>query len=155
MDPVNELPDRIARALEALEARAGRAAAGVDQERVADRVARRLRDGEMPATPGVLPRLLAWPRALKVAAAAAVLLTAGSVAILRLGAGHERGSVAAQLDGVDSLSVSEAEAVLNVVDSIRAVNASVPETSAVSVEDLSEQELRALLQAMQSTEGEL
>lgn len=155
MDPVNELPDRIARALEALDARAGRAAAGLNQERVADRVAKRLRDGEMPAAPGVWPRLLAWPLALKVAAAAAVLLTAGSLAILRPGAGHERGSVAAQLDGVDSLSVSEAEAVLNVVDSIRAVNASVPETSAVSVEDLSEQELRALLQAMQSTEGEL
>lgn len=156
MDPVNELPTGLAKALEELDAKAQQSAARVDAERVAARVLARL--SEEPETPVTLMgRVLRAPRALRVAAAAALVIVAGTVTMMGVrGTGNpaER-AIALPVSGVDSLDQREAEAVLQAVDRLRPVNASVPRASAVSVDDLSEQELRALLQAMQSKEGAL
>lgn len=156
MDPVNELPVGMAKALEELDAKAQRAAARVDVERVAARVLARLAaEPETPVT--LMGRVLGAPRSWRVAAAAALVIVGGTVTALGLGTGKPAVATVITLpvSGVDSLNQSEAEAVLRVVGGIQSVNATVPRASAVSVDDLSEQELRALLQAMQSKEGVL
>lgn len=152
MDPMNELPVGLSKALEELDAKAQQSAARVDAERVASRVLARLNQ-EPETNVTLLGRVLAAPRSLRVAAAAALVIVAGTVTMLGVrSAGHSaRGGIA--VSGVDSLDRREAEAVLQAVDGIRPVNASVPRASALSVDDLSEQELRALLRAMQSKEG--
>jgi hypothetical protein len=151
-DPVNGLPDRIARALSALDARAQRSAARLEVERVAGLVERRLRSGEAPLA--WWTRALPVSRAARMAAAAAVVLLAVGAALTALQDRGARPAPVLAIQGVDSLSGREARAVLQVVDEIRAVNDSAAVSSVVSVEDLSESELRALLQAMQSTEGD-
>jgi hypothetical protein len=161
MDPVNELPDGIARALKALDARAARREAAVDPERVVQRVLARLRSE--PAAPVGLPGLASWvwgvPRTLRVAAAAVLLVLAGATGLVMVRGGRApAGAGVATLPvvvQVDSLSQAQAEAVLKAIDDVRAVNGGTPAASTVSVQDLSEQELRALLQAMQSSEGAL
>lgn len=154
MDPVNELPSEIAQALSALEAEASRRAARLDVERVAARVVARLRqapEGRLT----FLVRMMTVPGLLRVAAAALVIVAAGTVTTVMVR--HGTVPVAATLPlpepVADSLDRTQAEALLRAVDELRAVNAVTPHgTSAVTVEDLSEQELRALLQAMQSSE---
>ena len=155
MDPMSELPPALAKALEDLDAKARRSASGVDVERVAARVLARLNaEPEIPAT--LMGRVFSAPRALRVAAAAALVIVGGTVTLMGLrGRGQAvSAAIGYPVSGVDSLDESQAEAVLDAVDGLLPVNASVPRTSAaVSVDDLSEQELRALLQAMQSKEG--
>ncbi|MDP3773294.1 MAG: hypothetical protein Q8Q85_03420 [Gemmatimonadales bacterium] len=151
---MNELPTGLAKALAELDAKAQRSAARVDAERVAARVLARLnQEPEAPAT--LIGRVLSAPRGLRVAAAASLVIVAGTVTMMGVRSGGHTASVVVTLpvSGVDSLDQSEAEAVLRVVDQVRAVNATVPRASAMSVDDLSEPELRALLQAMQSKEG--
>ena len=154
MDPMNELPTGLAKALAELDAKAQRSAARVDAERVAARVLARLnQEPEAPAT--LIGRVLSAPRGLRFAAAAALVIAAGTVTMMGVRSGGPAASVVVTrwVSGVDSLDQREAEAVLQAVDGIRPVNASIPGASAMSVDDLSEPELRALLQAMQSKEG--
>lgn len=158
MDHLSELPGPIARALEALDAEAARRAARLDVERTAARVLARLRaEPEAEMHPAL--RLWAAPWSLRVAAAVGVLVVAAAVATVSLrpggGAGSGKLSLPVAVQGVDSLGQTETDALLRAVDEIRPLNAAAPEPSIVSVEDLSEQELRALLVAMQSSEGEI
>lgn len=156
MDPVKlELPDRMIRALEAAEAEAALRAAMVDTDRVASRVLQRL--AAQPAETARLARWLAVPRLVAVAATVVVLAVAAGVAVRRVGGGPGRAALALPVPGdvSDSLIANHAEALLQVVDSVRP-RGTVGPVTAISLDDLNEQELRALLQAMQSdTEGEL
>ncbi len=158
MDHMSDLPPGMAKALEDLDARAERAAARVDVERVAARVLSRLSaEPEAPMT--LLGRVLGAPRAWRVAAAAALVVLGGSVTWLGLRHDAPPLTMTATgglpVAGVDSLDQQQAESVLRAVNGIQPVNAAVPRASAVTMDDLSEQELRALLQAMQSREGAL
>lgn len=161
MDPMSELPDGIARALKALDADAARREAAVDPERVAQRVLARLRSE--PVAPVAFGGGAHWvwsvPRPLRLAAALALLVLAGTASLVIVRGGRipaPAGTAALPVViPVDSLSQAQAEAVLKAIEDVRAVNAAAPAPSTVSVEDLSEQELRALLQAMQSSEGAL
>jgi hypothetical protein len=158
MDPLSELPDGMARALKALDADAARRAAAVDPERVAERVLARLR--QEPAVAAAGPLAWATPRALRVAAAV-VVLAAGTMATILGGRGSQPGG--AGKAGValpiwfsgDTLTQRQAEAVLKVIEEGALLNDTAPRPSTVSVGELSEEELRALLQAMQSGEGAL
>jgi hypothetical protein len=142
MDGVNDLPEDLKRALDALDARAARAASGVDAGRVADRVLARLRTEPVEAA---APR---WRTALRLAAAIAVLAT-GTVVVRVLTEGARPAAVAAlPMDLPDSLSSAQAAAL---IEAVAAGSDSAGITAAaITVDDLDEAELRALLQAMQS-----
>jgi len=148
MDELNELPKRIRDALDARDARAARAAAGLDAERIAVRVLERLRSepAELPAR--------RWTRAaIRVAAALAVLVAGVVVARQQIQRpGSERALVVGALDALDALNAQQAESVLAAVEQLRAVDttALATATASLTVDDLTEAELRALLQAMQS-----
>lgn len=155
---MSELPREIEAAFEALDARAAMRAERVSPERIASRVLARL-----AAEPHSAGRPWAWtwawsaPLSLRVAAAAVVVVLAGTIATVSLREGSTPRSVALPLavQGVDSLSQQEAEAVLKVVDALRPVNGGGVVSSALSLDRMSEEQLRALLQAMQSSEGAL
>jgi len=158
MDPMTELPDDIARALAVLAARAARRAAAVDPERVAERVVARLKD-EPAAAESPERRWLSAPRSLRVAAAVTLFVVAGTTTLVMVRGGSPPVAAPAAvalpvaIQGADSLSQSEQEAVLKALEGVRTVNGAAPRPSTVLVEDLSETELRALLQAMQASEG--
>lgn len=152
MDDLNELPAELRRAVDALDARAARAARRVDVERIAQSVRRRLQ-GAAEAPAPRLWRVWAMPHALRVAAAVALVVVTGTVAVVRM----QRGPYAArtavgQVWGLDSLSAAQADSLIRVVDEVRTLNAGAPGSSAGTVEDLNAQELRALLQALQNSE---
>ena len=145
MDDVNEVPQELREALDALEARASRAAARVDAERVAARVLARLRTEPVTDVPA---RRWTW-RALRVAAAVVVLVGAGLM--LRHNSARPPADVGLALPLVsDSLNSDQAEATLQAVGQVRASDTTTT-SGTVLVDDLTESELRALLQAMQST----
>lgn len=146
MDDELKRDDELRRALDALDARAAKSAARVNVERVSARVLERLRS-EPAATPG------RWlPRALRVAAAVALLVIGGVVAGV-VTRGERAGAVSHWLPLLpDSLSQAQADSLIEAIDEVRAVNVTTGAASG-SVEELSEQELRALLQAMQTSEG--
>jgi len=139
---MNELPDDLAKALDALDARAARAAARVDAGRVSARVLERLR-----TEPEVAAPRRTW-RILRVAAALAVLVTSG-VLVRTITNDAPAGVVILPVEMPESLSAGQAEAVLEAVAAVRS-DTGIVTTAVVSVEDLNEAELRALLQAMQS-----
>jgi hypothetical protein len=151
MDVMTELPDDLAKAMGALDARAARAAARVDAERVAARVLERLR-----SEPDVVGPLRPW-RVLRIAAALALLVT-GGVVVRRVMRDDAVTVVRAALpvDVPESLSTRQVEAVFEAVAAVPSDTAVIMTSAAVSVEDLNEAELRALLQAMQTeSEGAL
>jgi len=163
MDPVkDELPAELQRALEALEARASRSAARIVAERVAARVLARLRDAEA----GVAP--LGWRagrmrRLVQVAASVAFVALAGVVGVKLAGPRAQPTVTAVRLSlpwpsgarASGALTPSQSDSLYKAVDEVRVLNAPMPLTSA-SVEELSTQELRALLDSMQvSEEGTL
>jgi hypothetical protein len=155
MDELEELPDQIARALDRLDARAERRAGRVDAERVAARVVARLRAEPDVATLSVLGRRFALRAMVRVAASVAILATGGVVAVKLLR--HAPEPKQGWLPVVDAraarvLTASRADSLIRAVDQVRVLNGPVPVSSA-SVEELNAQELRALLQAMQSEEG--
>ncbi len=146
---LKELPDELQRALGALDERAARAAAGLDAERVAGRVVARLR--EKPAV-----RVVWWsrPPVMALAASVAVVAIAGLTAreMLRREVGEATAVAALPVGEVlDTLSERQAEAILAAVSG-GTLNGDVALASAVSVEDLNETELRALLQALERSE---
>jgi len=142
MDGVNELPDDLAKALAALDARAADAAARVDAERVAERVLGRLRTEPVVARPH-----RTWT-AMRIAAAIAVLVTGGVVAKVALDGGRSAVVATLPVDVPESVSTQQAAAVLDAVAA--SADSAVVFSASVTVDDLSEAELRTLLQVMQS-----
>lgn len=147
MDHLDEVPPELQRALAALGERADARAAKVNAERVAARVLARLR--EEPAAPARRPFL--QPRVLRIAAAVAIVVTGGAVTralLLRPPAAAERCELPVCPTG---LTAAQSDSLLRSLDEVRALNGT-PRGSSPEVEDLSEPQLRALLQAMQSSE---
>jgi hypothetical protein len=155
----NELPVELVRAWRVLDADAARRAARVDAQAVASRVVARLREDAEPAVlprvrPGrwTLPAMPGWARV--TAAAAMVVVVAGSVVLGVLRSGGDR-AVAVPVGAValDSLNAQELETLLRVTADVRPVPTAA-EPVAGSWDDLSESQLRAVLQAMQQVQGE-
>ncbi|HWO89367.1 MAG TPA: hypothetical protein VNL98_09480 [Gemmatimonadales bacterium] len=145
-----QLTPELKRALEELIARAERAVAAVDSERVATRVVERLR-----AEPEQR-RSLAWSaRTLALAASVAVVVIAGATVreVLRQSAPASEKKALPLGVYADTLSVSQAEAILELVAEPGSLNGNASPTSAsVTIEDLTESELRTLLQVLEQTE---
>ncbi len=96
----------------------------------------------------------AAPRYWAVAAALAVLVVGGTVARTALRHGPSRSiAVPVALQALDSLSQTQLETVLQVAGQVRPVVTESYTSSGTSLEDLNEQQLRALLQAVQQSEG--
>ncbi len=145
---LDELDPRLARALDALERRAAASADGIDAGRVAANVLARLRQPEVVAVP-------LWRRpAPRVAAAIAALVIGAAVATIavRPGAGEFAAALPVTAEGsLGLLEASAAESLLAAVDQVQVEAVSGP--AAPTLDDLTESELRALLQALESTEG--
>ena len=155
----NELPVELERALRVLDAEAARRAERVDADAVASRVLARLRAEAEPAPlprllPGrwALPSLPGWVRV--TAAAAMVVVVAGSVVLRMIRPGGDRAvAVSVVAVALDSLSAKELESLLLVTAEVRPVATAVEPVSG-SWDDLSESQLRAVLQAVQQVQGE-
>jgi hypothetical protein len=146
MDAMNErdeLDGNLARALEALDARATRAARRVDADRVASAVIVRLREGD--TEPSWRP---VWRLTLVRAAAALVLLAATTVTVLRFAS--RSGSAVALPVAVqaEEFSAGELDSMSTAVDEARAAGRADAVAPAVTVDDLNVQELVALLTAL-------
>ena len=157
---MNELPDDMERALRDLDALAARRAERVDAELVAARVTARLR-AEPVRGARVFPRPWAFPvspRWVGMAAAALVVVLAGTMArsIIRPG-GSASVPVPVIAQGIDSLDVQGLERLLRVAGEVRPSAAEpVRVAGSGTWDDLSEEQLRAVLQAVQqSKETEL
>jgi hypothetical protein len=153
-----ELPDGLERALRALDAEATRRAGRVDAEVVAARVLARLRaDAEPAGLPRVLPGRWAVPSlpgwARVTAAAAMVVVVAGSVLLKVIGPGAQAVPVPVVAVSLDSLNATQLESLLRVTAEVRPVAAAAGLVSG-SWEDLTETQLRAVLQAVQQVQGE-
>lgn len=147
---MNELPGDLERALRELDAEAGRRAARVSPERVAARVVARLR--AEPAAGAVVVRSRRW---VGLAAAAVLVVAVGGVA-LRLAGGGSAPPVAVPViaRGLDSLDVADLERVLRVAGEVEPQAAAlVPASASATWDDLTEAQLRAVLQAVQQDEG--
>lgn len=155
---MSELPEDLERALRELEARAAVRAERVDATRVAARVLARLR-AEPVAARGARVLPLRWtrddaPRWVGVAAAALIVVAAGmlTTGILRRPPGGEVAlPVVAQ--GYDSLDVGALETLLQATAGVRPVASEPSSKSAGAWDDLSEEQLRAVLQAVQRNES--
>ena len=153
---MNELPDDLERALRELDALAARRADRVDAERVAARVAARLRaeparGTRFAARPWALPLARRW---VGLAAAALVLLFAGSMArsLLRPGV-PAIVPVPVVSQALDSLDEQGLERLLRVTGEVRPSTAEPVRMSVSGTwDDLSETQLRAVLQAVQQSE---
>ncbi len=158
---MNELPDDLERALRDLDALAARRAEGVDAERVAARVTARLlaepvRGARFATRTWALPLSQRW---VGLAAAALVVVLAGTVArgILWPAGVATIVPVPVIAQGIDSLDVQGLERLLRVAGEVRPSTAEPVRTSVSGTwDDLSEAQLRAVLQAVQqSKETEL
>jgi hypothetical protein len=160
---VNELPEDLERAFRTLDAQAAMRAERVDPERVAARVLARLRTEEAPA-PRVLSlspgfRLSAFGLrlpAFALAAAAVVLLLAGTTVTGLLRRDVATGSIAVPVvaQGLDSLNQQQLETVLRVAGDVQPLAVQSFGSPAGMWDDLSETQLRAVLQAVQQVQGE-
>lgn len=155
----DELPEDMARALRALDADATRRAGRVDADAVASRVLARLREEAEPASlPRVLPGRWAWSSApgwMRVAAAAAmIVVVAGSLVLGVFRSGEGRAwAMPVVAVALDSLNANQLEALLRVTADVRPVATAVAPASG-SWDELSESQLRAVLQAVQQVQGE-
>lgn len=160
---MNELPEDLERAFRTLDAQAAMRAERVDPERVAARVLERLRTEEAPA-PRVLSlspgfRLSAFGfrlPAFALAAAAVVVLLAGTTVAGLLRQDVTTGSIAVPVvaQGLDSLNQQQLETVLRVAGDVRPLAVQSFGSPAGMWDDLSETQLRAVLQAVQQVQGE-
>jgi hypothetical protein len=153
MDDMNredDLPPALAKALASLDARAGRTARQVHVERVATNVLRRL--AAEPAAPRTVWDMGAG-RALRVAAAVALLLTGGTLTLtlLQPDDAPAPATTCAMPSCLRGLTAAQSDSLLRSLDEVRVLNGT-PRSSSALVEDLDAQELRALLQEMQNTE---
>jgi hypothetical protein len=155
---VNELPEELARALRSLEGRAARRAEAVSAERVTVRVLARLRAEPAGDAGGITGAWWARRRWVGLAAAALLVVFAGTVAVRHLGT-RAVGPVSVPVlaRGLDSLDATGLESVLRVTDEVRPQVTGVVEVAGSgNWDDLSEEQLRAVLQAVQqSAEGTL
>lgn len=167
---MNELPEDLERAFRALDAQAAMRAERVDPERVAERVLERLRTEEAPAprvlslSPGSrlhasffrLPASGSRLHAFALAAAAVVLLLAGTTITGLLRRDVATGSIAVPVvaQGLDSLNQQQLETVLRVAGDVQPLAVQSFESPAGMWDDLSETQLRAVLQAVQQVQGE-
>ena len=143
MDAMNgkdELDGKLARAFDALDQRAQRAARKVDAELVAARVLKRL--GESDAEPVWRPM---WRLTLLRAAAALVLMAATAVTVVRFTSRSGSGLMLPVTVRAEEFSAGELDSMLTAVDEARVAGRSGDVMTAVSVYDLDEQELRTLL----------
>ena len=153
---MNELPEDLERAFRTLDAQAARRAERVDPERVAARVLERLRTEKAPA-----PRVLSLSPgfrlpAFALAAAAVVVLLAGTTVAGLLRRDVTAGSIAVPVvaQGLDSLNQQQLETVLRVAGGVQPLAVQSFESPAGMWDDLSETQLRAVLQAVQQVQGE-
>jgi hypothetical protein len=151
MDAMNgkdELDGNLARAFDALDQRAQRAARKVDAELVAARVLKRL--GESDAEPVWRPM---WRLTLLRAAAALVLMAATTVTVVRF-ASRARPALTLQMAAqFDDLPAVDLDSMLAAVDEVPAALTATYSPSTATLDDLSVQELEALLTAMDSPGG--
>ena len=146
MDTMNaELPERLSAAVRALDARAAERAARVSPDRVAARVLERLRrEGAVEARP------IWWmhPAALRVAAAAVLLVAAGwTVSVVRQHSTQTAVRLPVSIP-VDSLNAQQLEAVLQAAGEVRAANFGPVTPSNGSLDSLSEQQLQQVLASL-------
>lgn len=158
---MNELPEDLERAWRVLDARAARRAHRVDPERVASRVRERL-----ASEPALKERVFAspmWqvvrdaPRWAMLAAAAVVVLTVGTVAggtLLRSGGGERTLVFPVVAQALEKLNTEQLETVLQVAGEVKPLAAEPRQAAAAPWDNLSEEQLRAVLQAVQQVEGE-
>lgn len=156
---MNELPEDLGRAFRELDAWAARRAERVDPDRVAARVLERLKvePARRELTFPIRFGFPLAPRWMAVAAAALLLVVGGGVTarILQLGGRGDVVSVPVVAAGLDSLSQQQLERVLRVAGEVKPIAVqSAGVSSAVTWDDLSEQQLRAVLQAVQQVQGE-
>ena len=150
----DKLPDHIAEALRALDRDATQSAEQVDAGRVAARVLQRLKDEPVRV---LRPRPLSVI-GLRIAAAIAILVIGGAVTqrllMHRAPAGVQALPVLPAAPGSTVVDVSTQEAMLNAVDDARSAAADTAGAPAnVTVDDLNEQELQALLTTMDDQGG--
>jgi hypothetical protein len=151
----DELPPEVARALKVLDERAAHDARGVAADRIAAGVVAALREprAEVPAPSWRKPALRAAAAVAAVLAGAAVL---SSVRTTAPGPGARVASLPVAVDtALHALGDSATIVLLAMVDEVAADSAIFANGMPVLLDDLSELELRALLQAMESTEGSL
>jgi len=135
-----ELSPELKRAMELLDQRAQASASRLDVNRVSERVISRLQTEPLP---GGMP-----VRRYATRIAAALALIVGGLLLMR-----DRAPEVASLPvPMDSVSVADSQAVLMAVQQA-ATDTTMTVTNGVTVEDLNEQELRALLQALESEES--
>jgi len=146
--PRDELPEEIRAALAKLDARAEAAAQRVDVGRIVDGVLNDVKTAreERRANDGA-GKAARWIRA-----AATIALVAGGAATAVLVAKNEAPEVAGLPLNIDSLHASDSQAIMIAVEGLRSPDTTIA-SAMVTVDDLSEQELRALLQAMENEES--
>jgi len=145
MDPMNaELPDKLAAAVRALDARAAAHAARVSPDHVASRVLERLR------REGAVDSRIWWMRPATLRAAAAVVLLVGAgwtVSAIRQHSVQTAVRLPVSIP-VDSLSAQQLEAVLKAAGEVRAANFGPVPSSNGSLDSLSEQQLQQVLASL-------
>ena len=156
---MNELPEDLERAFRTLDAQAARRAERVDPERVAAQVLERLRAERAPARRFVFPLRIAVPvpaRWMALAAAAVIVLLVGTMATGLLRRDVTTGSIAVPVvaQGLDSLNQQQLETVLRVAGDVQPLTVQSFGSPAGMWDDLSETQLRAVLQAVQQVQGE-
>lgn len=148
MNEKDELDGNLGRALDALDQRAQRAARKVDADLVAAQVLKRLREGD--AEPLWRP---VWRLTLVRAAAALILMAATTVTVVRF-ASRARPAVTLQMAmQLEDLPAVELDSMLAAVDEVPAALNATYSPSTATLDDLSVQELEALLTAMDSPGG--
>jgi hypothetical protein len=147
MDPMNaELPDRLAAAMRALDARAVERSARVNAEHVAAAVVERLRRGG-----AVEPERLWWmrPAALRVAAGLVLVVAATwTASVVREHSLQTAVSLPVTIPAMDSLSAGQLESVLQAAGQVRAANFGPVSPSNGSLDNLSEQQLQQVLASL-------
>ena len=159
---MNELPEDLERAFRTLDAQAVRRAERVDPERVAAQVLERLRTEDTPArrvlslSPGFRLSAPGFRLPAFALAAAAIVLLVGTTVTGLLRQGVTTGSIAVPVvaQGLDSLNQQQLETVLRVAGDVRPLAVQSFGSPAGMWDDLSEAQLRAVLQAVQQVQGE-
>jgi hypothetical protein len=143
MNGRDELGGDLRRALDALDRKAERAAQKLDAELIATRVLKRLQEGDAEPTWRPL-----WQLTLARAAAALILVAAATLTVLRVASHRGSGTALPVAVQAEEFSAGDLDSMLIAVDAARLAGRDGPVTTSVSVYDLNEQELVALLAAL-------
>ena len=143
-EDLNEnLPEGLAKPLDALDRAAAKAAASVDPDRVAARVLQRLQDEPRVIVLRPRPRVAT---AMRIAAALALFVTGGVLA--RRLVDHPAAATLPLTIDVATLDSAQRTALLEAVEQARTGTTDSLAPATVLVEDLNAQELEQLLQTM-------